>query len=104
MRRPYAAVCGRIEVTMSRLDQHVSLVKNKLAMGKFLEALAWTTLVGAGAACLVILIDRLFLLHLPRPGLFTLCGVAAAVLAAFAYALYRRPGDHEAAVAIDENL
>ena len=34
---------------MSRLDQHVAGVQNKLALGRFVNALAWSTLIVAGA-------------------------------------------------------
>src|SRR3954466_15789286 len=89
---------------MSRLDQHVSLVRNKLALEKFLDALAWATLGLGVVACVAILVDRLFLLRLPHPPRFLLGGFIAAVIGALGYAIYRRPSGHDAAVAIDEKL
>jgi hypothetical protein len=89
---------------MSRLDDHVSAVQNKLALERFVTALAWGSLVFAGVLWLGVLIGRIFLLYPPKPLLWICGGAAATVLAAIAYALNKRPGTREAAVAIDEKL
>src|SRR5438067_2426530 len=89
---------------MSRLDRHVAFVQGKLAFGRFLAALALTTLAFCAAVWLGVLIDRIFQLHPPRPGTFVWAGLAVAVLAAVVYSLVRKPSAHEAAVAIDERL
>jgi len=34
---------------MSRLDRHVAMVQNKLALGRFVGALAWATVFWAAA-------------------------------------------------------
>ena len=45
---------------MSRLDRHVAMVQNKLALGRFVGALAWATVFWAAAVWLGIIIDRMF--------------------------------------------
>jgi hypothetical protein len=52
---------------MSRLDQHVAAVQNKLALTRFINALVWTMLVFAGVVTLDILIARIVHIQLPRP-------------------------------------
>ncbi|WP_428940797.1 hypothetical protein [Fontivita pretiosa] len=89
---------------MSRLDDHVSAVRNKLALARFVQALAWGSLVWSSAALLGVLVDRVFLVHPPRPQLWLWMGGALTMVSAVAYALYRRPGAREAAVAIDQKL
>jgi hypothetical protein len=89
---------------MSRLDRHVARVQNKLALQRFLVALAWTALALSVAVWLVVLVDRLLGYALPRKDVWLWAGVGSAVVAAIAYAIYRRPTAHEAAVAIDEKL
>jgi hypothetical protein len=89
---------------MSRLDHHVSAVQNRLALGLFLKALAWASLAFAAVAWLAVLLDRIFLLHLPKPMVWLYAGAAATALAAVIYAVVKRPGAKEAAVAIDQKL
>jgi len=89
---------------MSRLDEHVSAVRNKLALARFVQALAWGSLVWSSAALLGVLVDRVFLLHPPRPQLWLWTGAGLTIVSAIAYALYKRPDPREAAVAIDEKL
>ena len=43
---------------MSRLDQHVAAVQNKLALEKFLQALLWTLFAFAAAVTADILISK----------------------------------------------
>lgn len=89
---------------MSRLDQHVSAVRNKLAVEKFVSAVAWALLVFAGGCLLAILLDRVFQWSLPKTTWFFYGGLGAAALAAIVVAVMRRPDHHAAAVAIDHKL
>ncbi len=89
---------------MSRLDEHVAAVQNKLALERFTIALAWGGVVLAAVVWLAVLVDRVFLLHPPRPALWLYAGVVLMLAAAFGYALRKRPGAREAAVAIDQKL
>ena len=76
---------------MSRLDHHVAKVQNKLALARFIVALGWTTLGLAVATTLVLLVDRLLQVHLPRAMWILYGGAGAAVIAARVYAIIRRP-------------
>ncbi len=89
---------------MSRLDRHVATVQNKLALQRFLGALAWTAMGLSIAIFLYVLVERLLAYKLPRREIWLFSGIGFAVVAAFAYSIYRRPTAHEAAVAIDEKL
>src|SRR5437660_1070995 len=89
---------------MSRLDQHVAAVQNKLALGRFFHALAWTTLGFAAACWIAILIDRAFSLRLPQQRWFFWGGAGLAVALAIIEAMLRRPSPQSAAIAIDEKL
>jgi hypothetical protein len=80
------------------------MVQNKLALGRFVHALAWSTLMLVGLIWLGILIDRFFHVRPPRYLIWIWGGLGASVLAALVYALIRRPSRHDAAVAIDEKL
>ncbi len=89
---------------MSRLDRHVANVQNKLALDRFLAALAWLSLAFAGVVWLAILVNRLFQVTLPRENLWLWSGAGLTVLAASAYSIWRRPSPQMAAVAIDQKL
>jgi hypothetical protein len=89
---------------MSRLDRHVAMVQNKLALGRFLHALAWAGLVYASAVWVAILVDRVFHVRPPRPDVWLFAGAGAALLAALGYAMWKRPTPQQAAVAIDAKL
>jgi hypothetical protein len=89
---------------MSRLDDHVTAVQNKLALERFVVALGWASLIFAGAVWLGVLLGRIFMLYPPRPTLWIYAGAGVTVLAAAVYALARRPGAREAALAIDGKL
>jgi hypothetical protein len=89
---------------MSRLDRHVISVRNKLALGLFVRALAWTSLVLAVLVWGTILVYKLVQVLPPHPMTWFWGGVGAAALAALAYSLWRRPSAHDAAVAIDLRL
>src|SRR5438046_4252527 len=89
---------------MSRLDQHVAKVQNKLALVRFVVALSWTLLFGAIAVAIGIVVDRAFHVRPPKYMWFIYGCAGAAVVAAFIYAIARRPSSKTAAVAIDEKL
>ena len=89
---------------MSRLDRHVALVQNKLALGKLLTALAWSLLGFGTVVWVYLLVHKFFGLSLPRQWVWFSVGLFASVAAAVAYAFLRRPTAHQAAVAIDEKL
>ncbi len=89
---------------MSRLDRHVALVQGKLTLSKLLTALAWSLLIYGVVVWVAILVHKVFAVQLPRPAVFFFSGLGVSVAAALAYALWRRPTRHEAAVAIDEKL
>ncbi len=89
---------------MSRLDRHVAMVQNKLALGRFLTALAWSLLVFAAVVWGTILVDRMFQVRPPRAMVLFWAGAGVAVLTALSYSIWRRPTPQQAAVAIDAKL
>ncbi len=90
---------------MSRLDRHVAMVQNKLALGRFIQALAWAGIVFLAVVAIdVVVVDRLSARQLPHLAIFGWSVAGAGVLAAIVYAVIRRPTAHDAAVAIDERL
>ncbi|CAN5438721.1 hypothetical protein BH09PLA1_BH09PLA1_19380 [soil metagenome] len=89
---------------MSRLDQHVAAVQNKLALGKFVGAVVWTSAIFALVVWVAIVIDRVFLLRLPHWPIWFWAGVGAAGVAAMTYAIWRRPDVYAAAIRIDDVL
>jgi hypothetical protein len=89
---------------MSRLDRHVDAVRNKLALGRFVEGLCWTSFVLAVLFAIGILVDRFLQFRPPQWHLWLIGGGIAAVVGAVGYAVYRRPSRHEAAIAIDQTL
>src|SRR4051812_43224432 len=95
---------GQEERTMSRLDRHVAMVQNKLALGRFFQALAWSLLAFIALIWICIVVERMFHVHPPRPVIWIWGGLGAAVAAAMVYAAMRRPTRHDAAVAIDDRL
>ena len=89
---------------MTRIDQHIRAVRNKLALGRLIDAMGWT-LLGLALLILVgVLVVRLFSLDAAGGRVWMGGGLAAAVLMALGYAIWRRPGEQEAAVAIDRKL
>jgi len=89
---------------MSRLDQHILAVRNKLTLGVFLHALAWAGAALGLAIWLAIVGERL-LDRLPRhQGTFLWIGILTSVLTATIYSLIRRPSPDVAALAIDQTL
>ena len=89
---------------MSRLDRHVDSVRNKMAAGTFLGALAWTLLGWAAVVWLNLLVDRFLGWRLPAWQVWLWAGLGAAVALAVAYTVWRRPSRQQAAVAIDQRL
>jgi hypothetical protein len=89
---------------MSRLDRHISMVRGKLMLGQFFKGLAWSALALAAVSWTVIMVNRLVQFHLPRQGLLLLIGMGVVVIAAWAFAIWRRPSAKQAAVVIDERL
>jgi len=89
---------------MSRLDQHVAAVQNKLALTRFINALVWTMLVFAGVVTLDILIARIVHIQLPRPMVWFWTSAGVATLVAMGWAMMHRPSRKAAAVAIDQKL
>ncbi|MCC6423635.1 MAG: hypothetical protein IT447_09180 [Phycisphaerales bacterium] len=89
---------------MSGIDQHVTAVRNKLTLGRFIDALAWTLLGLAAVVLLSILVVRMFSLRVPGEVVWLWVGAGVAMVLAVGYAIWRRPGEHEAAVAIDLEL
>src|SRR5665213_934278 len=89
---------------MSKLDQHVGLVRSKLAFATFVRALAWAFTALCGAVLIAIILDRFFQLELPREWIWMWAGTGAAIIGAGTYAFIRRPSAHYAAVEIDSRL
>src|SRR4051794_19755803 len=89
---------------MSRLDSHLMAVQNKLALNRFLDALAVSVPIFALAVWATRRAERIFGLHVPNFMIWLSAGAALAVAAALAYAVWRRPSAYEAAVKIDEKL
>ncbi|HWE92802.1 MAG TPA: hypothetical protein VG269_02405 [Tepidisphaeraceae bacterium] len=89
---------------MSRLDQHVGAVRNKMALDTLLRALALAGIVFGSVVLLAVLVDRILQWHLPRPRVLFWVGFAVTVVAPAVYAYLRRPTARQAAVAIDHTL
>ncbi|HEX3356426.1 MAG TPA: hypothetical protein VHS31_05530 [Tepidisphaeraceae bacterium] len=89
---------------MSRLDQHVAAVQNKLALSRFIEALAWAMLVFAALVTLDIIVARVFHVQFSHPKIWFWSAAGVAALAAMFWAMAKRPSREHAAVAIDEKL
>jgi len=89
---------------MSRLDQHVASVQNKMTLVRFVDALARTMLIVACALLAGILVYKLFQVGPPKASIWIWSGLSAAFVAAIVWAMIRRPGKHAAAVAIDQKL
>ena len=80
---------------MSRLDRHVAMVQNKLALGRFVQALAWSAVIYASAVWVAVVVDRVAHVRPPHVAWFLWGGVAACGLAALIWAVVRRPTAHE---------
>src|SRR3954469_26040268 len=91
---------------MTRLDRHVATVQSKLFLHRFLEALAWTTLVLAGIVLLGVVVQKLFQVF---PDAFPtrwvlIFGAFACVAISAGFAFIKKPTRAQAAAAIDERL
>jgi hypothetical protein len=89
---------------MSRLDGHISAVRNKLALTVFLEALAMAGMALAVAMLIAIVGQRVLDRELSHTTILLGIGLAAAIAGAGIFSLIRRPSSQEAAVKIDETL
>ena len=89
---------------MSQIDHHVAAVQNKMALNQFVRAAAWALLVYAAVVWLNVLIDRFFSVRLPAWNVLFWVGLGLTIAGAIGYAVWRRPSQRTAAVAIDEQL
>jgi len=89
---------------MSRLDHHISTVRNKLALGVFLEAWARAGIVLGVLVLVAVIGQRVFDRWLARPGMFFWVGVLVSAVVAWIYSLARRPTAETAAMRIDQAL
>jgi hypothetical protein len=91
---------------MSRLDRHVATVQTKLALRRFVDALAWSTLVLAGVVLLAVVVEKLFQIlpaNFPRRWVLIGCGITCVVISTI-YAVLKKPSREQAAAAIDDRL
>ncbi len=89
---------------MSRLDSHISAVRNKLALTVFLESLAMAGM-GLAVVLLIAIVGQKVLDRELSHGMILLgVGLAGAVVGAWIFSLIRRPTSEQAAVKIDETL
>jgi hypothetical protein len=89
---------------MSRIDHHITTIRNKLALGVFLEALAWATATLGIVVLIAILLERVLDREIAHAMIMLGLGVIATLIGAFIYSLARRPTEAMAAVKIDEAL
>jgi hypothetical protein len=91
---------------MTRLDRHVATVQSKLFLRRFLEALAWATVVLTALILLGVLVQKLFQIFPTsfRADWVIGFGGFVCVAASAGYAFVRKPTRHQAAAAIDERL
>ena len=89
---------------MSRLDRHVAAVQNKMALDRFIGALAWASVVYAALVWVGVLIYKIVQVAPPHPKWWIWGGAGACAVFALVWAIVRRPTRHEAAVAIDDRL
>ena len=73
---------------MSRLDRHIAMVQNKLALGRFVHALAWASVVLGLVVWGAIFLDRLTRIRPPHAVIFFWGGVGLCGL----YATWLRSG------------
>ncbi len=90
--------------TMSRIDSHISRVRNKLAMAEFMYALAQALLVGALLVLAYVVVRQFTLLMLPKEQYWLYGLLGAAGLYALVIGIVRRPSEIITAVAIDDRL
>src|SRR5258706_7056683 len=85
---------------MSRLDRHVSHVQNKLALRKFVDALAWMTLFIGIAVVLGVLAWKIFGIGWRPSAIWWLIGGGGGRARVGIFAPRRRPSALNAAIAI----
>ena len=91
---------------MTRLDKHVAAVQTKMFLRRFIDALAWASVVWAGAVLLGVLIQKMFLIlpaEFPSRWVIVIGSVVCVGVAAV-WAFLHRPNTVQAATAIDERL
>ncbi len=89
---------------MSRLDQHISAVRNKLTLGIFLDAWAWTGLLLAVGVLIAVIGQRVLDRAIAHPAELFLIGFGGTVFGAWISSIVRRPSADAAAVKIDQAL
>jgi hypothetical protein len=89
---------------MSRLDQHIGLVRSKLTTEKFLSLVGYSVAIFFACVLVAVLVDRFFWVDLPRQMIWFWGSCGLAVVAALVIAMLRRPTPHQAATMIDEKL
>ncbi|MDP9173577.1 MAG: hypothetical protein M3O30_06895 [Planctomycetota bacterium] len=89
---------------MNRLDSHILTVRNKLTLGLFFRALAWSALVFGAVVWLTIILQHVLDRSVRYAGPLFWSGLGVAVAVAAVYSLVRRPSRESAAVAIDQSL
>lgn len=87
---------------MGLIDRHIRTARNRLTLGLLAEGLGWALLGWAAAVLVLVVLARLF--SWPMEWRWIGVGAGLAVALAVGYALLRRPGEHEAAVAVDREL
>ncbi len=89
---------------MSRLDQHVERVRNKMALATLVRGMIRSMMALAIAAVIVVMVERLTHFMLPRQEIWVFVGLGIALVVPMVMAWIRRPSAYQAAVAIDERL
>jgi hypothetical protein len=89
---------------MSRLDNHILTIRNRLALGVFLEAAAWAGTVLAMVIAMAVIGQRVLDRALPHTLMLLAIGFSATVIGALVYSLIRRPSPQTAAIKIDQVL
>ena len=95
---------ARYTFDMTRLDRHVSAVRQRMTLQTFLRRAALAVLVAGAAAWLYVLVARLAAVRLAGEWVWFLGVLGAALVVAAVWAIVRRPGESEAARAIDGKL
>jgi hypothetical protein len=89
---------------MSRLGHHVSVVRGRLGLVRFLDAMAWGFFVVAVVVMVAIIIGRVLQYYVPHAQWVLLGAAGVAAIVAIVIGVLRRPGSLHAAVMIDERL
>jgi hypothetical protein len=89
---------------MSRLDHHVSVVRGRLGLVRFLDAIAWGLFAVSIGVVITIIIGRVLQYYLPHAAFVLLVAMLLAAVAAAIVGVMRRPDSLHAAVMIDERL